>query len=332
MGTATMSSYARPTQTCHFYEIDEQIRLMSLPEEDGVPVQQRIQDLRRRLAEGKVAERERKEFESEISRLERLAYFGYVQDALKRGANIKVLMGDARLRMALPWVPQNMEGKDAKDIPFEARGGPEYFYHLMVVDAFSSDAIPRHLLTKESMEMYFRHLVQGRWVSVDPDAVRDPRFIYEGNKMWVPGGLLCVHTSNRHLRLVPVVTDTASVVEWDDLYDRDEKGQPKKKTGLVARRGHDSAPGIMYLGIKEDIGHSSSEWVIVARDANDLKQLEPPKKYDEWMRQAHEKRPREVPEHEEYWTWQTPTRRYIWTDDHSNLMAVFRWPWARHSD
>jgi hypothetical protein len=292
MGTATMSSYARPFQTCHFYEIDENIRWMSLPEKGGT------------------------------------TYFGYVQAALKRGANIQILMGDARLRMAMPWVPDDMKTKSASEIPFDSRGGPENFYHLMVVDAFSSDAIPRHLITKEAMEMYFKHLVQGRWVDVDPDAPLDPQFYSpDKKKMWVPGGVLCVHTSNRHLRLVPVVTDTASKATWDDLNDLDSQGVPKKKVGLVANKGHDMAPGLQYLEKKEDIGHYTSEWVIVARDEKDLKHLRAPSKYNEWMKLAHEK-DRKVPEYETYWTWQSPTGNFVWTDDHTNLMAVFRWPWA----
>ena len=45
--------------------------------------------------------------------------------------------------------------------------------------AFSSDAIPVHLLTKEAMELYFRHLK--------------------------PDGILAVHISNRYLDLQPVL-------------------------------------------------------------------------------------------------------------------------------
>ena len=33
-------------------------------------------------------------------------------------------------------------------------------YHMMVVDAFSSDAIPAHLITREAIEMYFKHLAK----------------------------------------------------------------------------------------------------------------------------------------------------------------------------
>ena len=46
----------------------------------------------------------------------------------------------------------------------------------MEVDAFSSDAIPVHLITQEAIEMYMNKLM--------------------------PNGVLCVHTSNRHVNLV----------------------------------------------------------------------------------------------------------------------------------
>ena len=49
---------------------------------------------------------------------------------------------------------------------------------LLAVDAFSSDAIPVHLLTREAMAVYFRHLK--------------------------PDGMLALHISNRYLDLEPV--------------------------------------------------------------------------------------------------------------------------------
>jgi hypothetical protein len=315
LGTGTMASYGRPYQTVHFYEIDEQIRQLSLPSEG------------------------------------RQGYFGYLKAALDRGTNVKVLMGDARLRMAMPWVPEDEKGKDPSEVSFDKRGGPEHFYHLMVVDAFSSDAIPRHLLTREAMEMYMKHLAVGYWLDLgkpgDP-GYRDknefaqysptnprPRFKVHDkeNKIWVPGGVLCVHTSNRHLKLVPVVVDTAATAEWDDIMNRDASGKPPRKTGLVAVRGHDSAPGNEGLHKEVDIGHFTSEWVMVARDMNDLWHLKPPPNYTDWIDAANSLgKKRGQFSREEYWQAQTPTHEYKWTDDHSNLMAVFRWPWegGRH--
>jgi hypothetical protein len=322
LGTGTMATYSRPTGTLHFYEIDEQIKQLSLPTSGGE------------------------------------TYFGYLQAALKRGANVKILMGDARLRMAMPWIPEGTSADTpAEAIPFESRGGPENFYHLMVVDAFSSDAIPRHLITKQAMEMYFRHLVQGRWgewmdVSTYKDSETgkewevdqkgdkvDPKFWYDIEKNaegkvtrkrpWFPGGVLCVHTSNRHLKLVPVVVDTAATVEWEDIYAPLKDGKrPQGGVGCVAVRGHDVAPGGKdFLNVKSDIGHFTSEWVMVARDSKDLKHLVPPQKYNEWIQQAAKAQPKRVNTTEPYWQAMSATGTYQWTDDHTNLMAVFRWPW-----
>jgi spermidine synthase len=58
-------------------------------------------------------------------------------------------------------------------------------YDLIVVDAFSSDAIPVHLLTREAMAGYLSRLS--------------------------PHGVLLFHISNRHLDLHPVVAAEAAV-------------------------------------------------------------------------------------------------------------------------
>ncbi|HTT63083.1 MAG TPA: fused MFS/spermidine synthase [Bryobacteraceae bacterium] len=73
-------------------------------------------------------------------------------------ARLNVMLGDARLSLE--------------------REPPEHF-NVLVVDAFSGDAIPVHLLTSEAFELYFRHLQ--------------------------PDGVLAVHVSNKHLNLIPVV-------------------------------------------------------------------------------------------------------------------------------
>lgn len=75
---------------------------------------------------------------------------------------LDVAMGDARLSLE--------------------REQPENF-DVLAVDAFSSDAIPVHLLTREAMDLYFRHLR--------------------------PDGILAVHISNRHLDLQPVLEGEA---------------------------------------------------------------------------------------------------------------------------
>jgi spermidine synthase len=61
-------------------------------------------------------------------------------------------------------------------------------HDLLVLDAFSSDAIPIHLLTREALEVYSRRLA--------------------------PGGVLAVHISNRHVELRPVLARLARDRQW----------------------------------------------------------------------------------------------------------------------
>jgi hypothetical protein len=86
-------------------------------------------------------------------------WFTYVQDARKRGADVKIALGDARLMME--------------------RQKPNEF-DVIAVDAFSGDAIPTHLLTDESMQIYAKHLRSD------------------------DTGILAIHISNRYLDLEPV--------------------------------------------------------------------------------------------------------------------------------
>lgn len=71
---------------------------------------------------------------------------------------VAVVLGDARLTIA----------------------ASPYQYDLIVLDAFSSDAVPVHLLTQEALAIYLAHLA--------------------------PNGVLVFHISNRHMELARVVT------------------------------------------------------------------------------------------------------------------------------
>jgi SAM-dependent methyltransferase len=85
--------------------------------------------------------------------------FTYLADS---AARVEVALGDARL---------NLERE------------PPQGFDLLAVDAFSSDAIPVHLITKEALGAYLRHMK--------------------------PGGIIAFHVSNRFLNLVPVVARLA---------------------------------------------------------------------------------------------------------------------------
>src|SRR4029079_12824084 len=67
--------------------------------------------------------------------------FYFVQDAMERHARVDIKLGDGRLVMK--------------------REAPEKYYHVIVLDAFSSDAIPVHLLTADAVRMYLDKLAEG---------------------------------------------------------------------------------------------------------------------------------------------------------------------------
>ena len=57
---------------------------------------------------------------------------------------------------------------------------------MLAIDAFSSDSIPVHLITREAVAMYLQHLK--------------------------PDGLIAIHISNRFLDLKPVLANVASAL------------------------------------------------------------------------------------------------------------------------
>jgi hypothetical protein len=99
-------------------------------------------------------------------------HFSYV---LQATGKVEVVLGDARLSMERE-PPQN--------------------YDMLVLDAFSSDSIPVHLITVEAFAIYLRHLK--------------------------PGGSLAAHISNRHLDLIPVVQNLAQHYGLKWAYITDE--------------------------------------------------------------------------------------------------------------
>jgi hypothetical protein len=99
-------------------------------------------------------------------------WFTYVRDCQARGAQVDIKLGDARLTLAS-----------------EQTSGRPPRYHALVVDAFSGDAIPIHLLTIEAMELYLGRLTTTALDGVD--------------------GALAVHVSNRYLDLERVVRAAA---------------------------------------------------------------------------------------------------------------------------
>ena len=155
LGTGTMACYALKGQTLDFFDID--------PEVVGISYDTNH-------------------------------FFTFVEDAENRGANVGLVLGDARLTFEPKQGKSQarlkpMHRRPDEPAPARQEGDrltPDFQYGLIVVDAFSSDAIPVHLITKQALEIYRDRLL--------------------------PDGILCMHISNRYLNLEPVL---ANIV--DDL-------------------------------------------------------------------------------------------------------------------
>jgi SAM-dependent methyltransferase len=98
--------------------------------------------------------------------------FNFLRDSK---AKIDIILGDARL---------SLEHEPAQG------------FDVLVVDAFSGDSIPVHLLTHEAFELFFRQLQ--------------------------PGGVLAVHISNQYLDLAPVVAGAATWLRKEAVMIKNE--------------------------------------------------------------------------------------------------------------
>jgi hypothetical protein len=123
-------------------------------------------------------------------------YFSYLADC----GNPEIVLGDGRLQVAK---------------------APLAFYRVLVVDAFGSDAIPVHLLTREAMDLYFARLQ--------------------------PGGVLLVHFSNRNIDLLPVLATLAAdrglAARWQFYRPGpNEQGVSASEWAIFARNDRDFGP------------------------------------------------------------------------------------------
>lgn len=90
----------------------------------------------------------------------------------------------------------------------ELKTAPDDAYDVLVLDAYSSDTIPVHLLTREALEIYREKLA--------------------------PGGVLVWHISNKYFDLEPVVGRLASAGGWQSLIRADLNVSPAQsaQTGI----------------------------------------------------------------------------------------------------
>jgi len=109
-------------------------------------------------------------------------HFTFLKDAKGK---LEIVMGDGRIKMER-----------------ELKNTGSLNYDIMVIDAFSGDAVPIHLLTKEAFELYFKHLKKD--------------------------GILAIHISNRYLKLENVVYGIASSLNKKIIYIKTRKKRRKR--------------------------------------------------------------------------------------------------------
>lgn len=119
--------------------------------------------------------------------------YTYVEQARQRGVETEIVIGDGRRELA-----REQDG----------------FYDVLILDAFSSDAIPVHLLTQDAIAMYAEKLA--------------------------PGGVMMFHISNRHLELGPVFAGAGAELglavrgKIDDRISEQQRHEQKQRSTWVA--------------------------------------------------------------------------------------------------
>lgn len=124
-------------------------------------------------------------------------YFHFLWDAKGK---VSVVLGDGRLSIAK---------------------APDHSFDLIVLDAFSSDAIPTHLLTQEAIQLYRQKLR--------------------------PGGWIAFHLSNNFLRLAPVVAKTCANCNLFVRYDSDDVIDPAEEAS-----GKEASQWLVATGVESD--------------------------------------------------------------------------------
>jgi SAM-dependent methyltransferase len=149
--------------------------------------------------------------------------FTYLSDS---EAKVEIALGDARLTLE--------------------REAPAQF-DVLAVDAFSSDSIPVHLITKEALAVYLRHMK--------------------------PGGIVAFHVSNRFLNLGPVVGRLAKElgVHAVNVYEKGEEDKTQSDWVLVSRD-----PKVLEDKLVKEVSEPVEEqptWRLWTDDYNNLVQI-----------------------------------------------------------
>jgi spermidine synthase len=220
-----------------------------------------------------------------------MGFFTFLKDARQRGGDYRFEIGDARLKL-----------RDAR----------AHQYRLIVVDAFSSDAIPIHLITKEAVQLYFDKLTED--------------------------GLVCIHISNRYLGLAPVLGNIAHELDLVGLEQYDS--ETRVGAALFPAK---SASDWVVLARKQEV----LDRLMVYNSFHSIQSLlEYPEqlKQQGWIRHGEKAQTYQnifqlnalgallganalqFAADESYWEYLAPApSQRTWTDDYSNIISIFRW-------
>ena len=151
------------------------------------------------------------EIDGAVERIARDTRFFHYLDHC--GAQCSVVLGDARLMLDRSHVSHD----------------------ILVLDAFSSDAIPIHLLTTEALRTYEQRLS--------------------------PNGVLAFHISNRHIKLAPVIARLAR--------ERGLNALTRLDKGVDAKHGYEASEWVVMARHPQALQGLSadSRWTKLVADA-----------------------------------------------------------------
>ena len=148
-------------------------------------------------------------------------HFTFLANA--KASSVEHVLGDARLELA---------------------NRPEARFDLLVIDAFSSDAIPMHLITLEAMQLYADRLA--------------------------PGGILAMHISNRVFDLRPIIARFARELGLVMMIRNDQELTPDQ-----IAQGHSPSVWVVLAKEREPLKRLalSNQWSWVASDPNNVRRI-----------------------------------------------------------
>lgn len=198
----------------------------------------------------------------------------------KAFAKSEVILGDARVSMEQ-----------------EAKRGEVQDFDVLAIDAFSSDAIPVHLLTSECGDIYKTHLR--------------------------PDGILAIHISNRYLDLEPVVYGLAKYLEWEAVVisnNSSNGGRVYPSTWVLVTRNKDFLAELRQRR-KEQENEAANRRDRALEDLGNLEKEEADKKREEAV-ELFDIDIADIREDMKFMGETTNERSLLWTDDYSNLYEV----------